>query len=88
MSKRNNGPKQPASATFKIEKNVPIPPRRGRRSKYPVANLQPGESFLVPTSAFNKAQSVVSTLYAAAKRHGVRVSVRVTAMGVRVWRTE
>ena len=88
MSKTSREPKQVLIGAFKIEKNVPIPPRRGRRSKYPVANLKPGESFLVPNGTFKKAQSVVSTLYAAAKRNGVKVSVRVMDEGVRVWRTK
>jgi len=87
MSKGSRGSKQAASPEFKIEKNVPIPARRGRKSKYPVANLKKGESFLVPNETFNKTQSVVSTLYAAAKRNGVKVSVRVMPEGVRVWRT-
>lgn len=87
MLKSSRGSKQAASPEFKIEKNVPIPPRRGRRSKYPVADLKTGESFLVPNGTFKKTQSVVSTLYAAAKRNDVKVSVRVMPEGVRVWRT-
>lgn len=89
MSKSNGKPKtKEVSVSYKIEKNVPIPPRRGRRSKYPVAELKTGESFLVPQGTFKKSQSVVSTLYAAAKRAGVKVSVRIMDDGVRVWRTK
>ena len=86
MSKNNGKPKP--KVTCRIEKNVPIPPRRGRRSKYPVADLKQGESFLVPSGTFKKPQSVVSTLYAAAKRIDVKVSVRIMEDGVRVWRTK
>jgi hypothetical protein len=85
MSKSNGKPMS-MNVPFKIEKGVPIPPRRGRQSKYPVAELGSGESFLVPVGAFKKPQSVVSTLYAAAKRSGVKVSVRIMDDGVRVWR--
>jgi hypothetical protein len=88
MSKNSKSRSQPVSVNFKIEKGVPIPPRRGRKSKYPVASLKDGESFLVPTGSFKKAQSVVSTLYAAAKRVGIKVSVRIMNDGVRVWRVK
>jgi hypothetical protein len=53
-----------------------------------VASLKDGESFLVPNGSFKKAQSVVSTLYAAAKRVGIKVSVRIMGDGVRVWRVK
>lgn len=88
MSKNSKSKPQTVSVDFKVEKGVPIPPRRGRKSKYPVATLKDGESFLVPSGSFKKAQSVVSTLYAAAKRVGIKVSVRIMGDGVRVWRVK
>lgn len=80
--------KEMPKVDYKIEKGVEIPARRGRKPKYPVALLNAGESFLVPNGSFKQASSVVSSLYAAAKRVGIKVSVRIMEDGVRVWRVK
>lgn len=43
---------------YKIDKNLPIPPRprRKRTSKYPIADMEIGDSFFVPTGPFKAAQ--------------------------------
>jgi hypothetical protein len=80
--------------TFVLEDNVPVTPRRnagkgGRRgSKYPFAQMQPGQSFLVPEDV--RALTVRSAVGAFNKRHqtGSKFAVRVTPEGTRVWRVQ
>lgn len=75
---------------FKIEKKIPLlpPNRRGRprESRYPLAQMKVGDSFLVPNGQFKRAQYVTTTVHALAKKLGVKVSTRTTPDGVRVWR--
>lgn len=51
-------PKRSESMPFKIDKNLPIPPRprRKRTSKYPLTDMEVGDSFFVPTGPFKAAQ--------------------------------
>ena len=78
-----------AKSDFKIEKNVPIPPRAGGRngSKYPFRQLQVGDSTFVE----GKPSKIASALQAAAKlMPKVSFTSRATTEdgkdGVRVWR--
>jgi hypothetical protein len=74
---------------FKIEKGVPLPlPRRPRRlAKYPFANLQVGDSFLVP--GFSKNGQISGSLANWAKAHPEwRFATRKVEGGLRVWRIE
>ena len=41
--------------TYKIDKAVPMPARK-RKPKYPIADMEIGDSFFVPTGPFTKAQ--------------------------------
>ena len=75
---------------FKIEKNVAMPARTSNHShgyKYPVDNLEVGDSFLVPYGDRHPAQmqSVVCT---AIKKRGLPMTftTRQTENGLRVWR--
>lgn len=71
----------------RIEKGVAIPPRglgQGRRSKYPWATIQPGDSFKVRT----KKLTTVRGIYLCAANKGIKVSVRREEGGFRVWRID
>lgn len=66
-----------------IEKGIPIP-GRGGSSKYPWADLQVGDSFLLSSDNAPSA----SSLSTGAKKAGIKIKVREVENGVRVWRTE
>ena len=69
---------------IKIEKDVPIPLRpRGKPSKYPWADMEPGDSFFVPGVLPAKISGSVG---AARNRHGFRLTMRAENGGTRVWR--
>jgi len=42
------------NSEFKIEKGVPIPRKRGEKSKYPFFEMEVGDSFVVPVAGSNK----------------------------------
>jgi hypothetical protein len=67
---------------MKIEKGVPLPPKRKREATYPFANMAVGDSFLMPDFIVN-ATSIACTY---ARRGGFKVATRKTRDGVRVWR--
>lgn len=75
------------NSEFKIDKGVPVPkPRRPpRKSKYPIAAMKPGDSFLVPGYTFRNVSSMTSY---AQKRFGGRYVMRTVDGGVRIWRVE
>lgn len=60
---------------IKIIDNMELPPLR-RQTKYPFATMRVGQGFVVPS--LKRAAS----LYAAARKAGVKISARVTAEGV------
>jgi hypothetical protein len=78
-----------------IEKNIPMPTRKG--DEYPFAQMQPGgtDSFFVPTPEAegvtqNKLRDRVSNSCSAfCKRNkGFKFAVRLWPNGVRVWRID
>jgi hypothetical protein len=75
--------------TFQIETGVPVPARAsGRRGgKYPFADMDVGDSFLVEGEV--KPATVRSAVGAFAKRNPDfgKFAVRATEDGLRVWRT-
>jgi hypothetical protein len=76
---------------FALETGVPVPPRatfgQKRGSKYPFADMEVGNSFLVPEGI--KSQTIRSAIGAFNKTNKDRkFAVRVTDAGTRVWRTE
>lgn len=81
---------------FTLESGIPVPKatRAGRSgSKYPFAQMEVGESFLVGLNAKGEPLSqgtVRSALGAFSKRNpnSGKFAVRDTDQGVRVWRTE
>lgn len=78
---------------FKIESNIPIPPRSGGRggrsgSKYPIRELQVNDSVFIE----GKPTKVASAIQAAKKANPKhlftsRVVIEGEVEGVRVWRT-
>jgi len=79
---------------FKIEKNVPIPARRGGGppNKYPWRDMEVGDSFFVPANG--KSRNALmraltsSTQSKSLARDGLKFTARTDAEanGVRVWR--
>lgn len=78
---------------FKVEDNVPIPPRKGGKSqrKYPLNALLVGQSFFVPFAS-DDARKGLSRLSSVAILHGKETGKKFTTRtvegGVRVWRVE
>ena len=77
---------------FKIEQGIPMPePSPSGVRKYPMPDLEIGDSFLVPSSSKKNPQKI---LHASAKHAGIRITVRRRKLerdgedGVRVWRVE
>lgn len=74
--------------TFKIENDFAIPAERQprtRRSKYPWAELEVGQSFLVEGALL---RSMSSTASHAGRRSKKKFLVRTAEGGVRIWRLE
>ena len=69
-------------AEFEIEKNVPIPPRKGGKTgKYPWRELKCGDSFFVPKRKHVDPPSDM-------KKQGYQFTFRRMDGGVRVWRVK
>jgi hypothetical protein len=74
-----------------IDKGIPVPTMRIRPSKYPWADMDVGDSFLVEATAEEmkaRSASISRGATAAAKQLGRKFTVRKVDGGVRVWRTE
>ena len=67
--------------TFTIDKNIPFPRMRG---KYPLHNMEIGDSFLVNDGRSMK--SVSGAIFVAARRAGISIACRTVPEGIRVWR--
>lgn len=78
--------------TFIVEKNIPIPrlPRRNavkakRGSKYPLDAMDVGDSFLVAKIP-GSYEGLRGQIRNAATLRGMKIAVRKTKDGVRIWR--
>jgi len=82
---------------YKIDKNIPIPPRKhqgnplGHRDVYPFAELRPGDSFLIPTDNSPAGNQIARNRAGATFRrsrhaHRYKIVTRNVKGGVRVWR--
>lgn len=80
--------------TFKIEKGIPVP-TKGLQAKpipYPFAEMELGDSFVVPIPKGLDGDRLVKRLLSIAKRYrdetqaDFAISARVRPEGVRVWR--
>lgn len=68
---------------YKIERNIPVPSRTGRPSKYPFKDMKIGDSFAAPSSLTS---SVKTCAFRFAKNKGGKFSFRVHDGKVRCWR--
>jgi hypothetical protein len=72
-------------STVRIDRNVPLPVGRNfRRTKYPFASMEVGDSFVFPASA--NESSARSQSNVAGRKSGRKFSVRKTEAGLRCWR--
>lgn len=67
-----------------VEKKVPLPGASPTAPKYPWKKMAVNDSFLAPTDVSEA--SFRAHASNAARRHGIRVTVRRTSEGLRVWR--
>lgn len=76
-------------SAVQIDKNIPMPDRlpgnagNGRWSKYPFAEMEVGDSFLVTDTPRNKISSAANQAY---KRLGFKFKTGKVDDGIRVWR--
>jgi len=77
---------------FEIESGLPLPPRHNPHTKYPFAQMKPGDSFFVPVGpdgTLTKLASKVANVTARARKEKLgKFAVRKLSDGVRVWRVE
>lgn len=74
------------AAEFKIDRGIPCPERS--KSKYPIEDMNPGDSFEVPLngdSAF-LVRSRINGALPPYRRRGWAFATRKTDSGIRVWR--
>ena len=76
---------------FTIEDGISVPERfvptsTGRKSVYPLADLQPGQSFMVPQGEGDLKKIARNLRTATARLKGSKFTVRTVDGGVRVWR--
>lgn len=78
-----------ADFVFKIDKNIPIPPKSysGRVAKYPTAQLEVGESFMIPNSELSSSKHK-GGIYNVSAKTGRKFTTRTYPEGVRIWRVE
>jgi len=72
-----------------IDKGVLIPSIRRRKSPYPIAEMEVGDSFHVPAMPGDlmKVRNRLNGALLRFKRDGQKFTLRVVEGGVRVWRT-
>lgn len=71
---------------IKIEKNVPIPQsKRGRRSGYPFADMEPGDSFFAPAKTDVEFKRVRGAVAMQQRKTGAKFKTRAVDGGIRVW---
>ena len=69
--------------------NIPIPPKQAVQIKYPLRDLEIGESFLVTVPEWGvKAKFQAAAMQAARCVKGKKFTSRQVAEGIRVWRTD
>ena len=73
--------------SIQIDKEVPIPENRGAKNKYPLGQMEVGDSFEVLT---DKAGDVRNSVTAIARRNHKpkKFITRTTTGGMRCWRIE
>ena len=71
---------------YEVEDGIPVPAKI--RSKYPIKQLELGQSFMIPSSELSPTQisSIRQATTKFAKETGRKFTVRKTDGGLRVWR--
>ena len=65
-----------------LQRGIPIPPKKnGQAPKWPIRQMQIGESFYAPKKAN------AGSFYSQAQKHGIKIVTRREGRGLRVWRT-
>lgn len=71
---------------FKIQKNVPIPGKEKKKSKYPFEKMAVGESFAAPVK--QAGLYISARKWAKDNNENARFVVRAEGEGSRCWRVE
>lgn len=72
---------------YEIEKNVPLAGKAmGRNTKYPLASMEIGDSFVVPLKYPEQRNTLASTISIFSRKHGRKFATRRIDNSVRVWR--
>jgi len=79
-----NGNRKEKQMNFVIEKNVPIPPPG--QTKYPWAEMEVGDSFLVPADKGNSAKTAASHFIR--RNPGKKFLSRAEGDELRIWRVK
>jgi len=73
--------------SYEIENNVPMPDRRnGKPPKYPLSQLEVGQSFWVPLTDATPESIRTAAANASRRYQGRKFATRTEGNGVRVWR--
>lgn len=78
-------PKLVATTEFKIEKGIPVAKGRGPGFKYPLPDMEVGDSFLAPGQ--RNSGGATRSAYQYGKRTGKKFRTATVTGGVRIWRT-
>ena len=68
---------------MKIERNIPYTPQRQPRLTALLKKMKKGDSLRLPSDSWTERNA----WYQAAHRLGVKITIRTTTKGVRLWRT-
>ena len=72
--------------TYKIVKNIPLPPEKVAINKYPFGAMEVGDSFFVPAVDVTSIYALRQSCYYYARRYGARFRVVKEDKGFRVFR--
>ena len=74
-------------ADYQIEHGIPLASSKfQRKRKYPLKEMQPGDSFLIPDAELQR--NVRQSVRNVADYYGFKVASRKTEDGVRFWRVQ
>jgi hypothetical protein len=74
--------------SYKIDKSVPMPANvQTTREKYPLAELEVGDSFFVALTDPKQVKNLRSSMAVRAKKLEIKIAAFADDTGVRVWRT-
>ena len=77
--------------SYDIQKDIPMPGRRsgGKASKYPFADMEEGDSFVIPAEEGRRISAVRAAIDNWRKRHDMRIRFRARQLedgAIGVWR--